>query len=250
MAVETKRAEELQILDSLYECGHNLPFSPFGSENYVACKWHPEFFEELISENARFLRAARLDIPNDRSPDEMRLQTVQEALLVDQCYEFLDNPLVIVNGGEERATSLYRALQSRLDENPPVEHCIRAEIYYPTARLANLVAKYLAYRAANETLPEHYRGITVDPIREKADREWNETDRARAKRDDEYTPSGVTVVGRRDVEYERLYCWFVGAVSHPAGSSTIGVELEDVVRWATSNDYERLASVCRGYKDE
>lgn len=136
------RRQELDILDSVYHLSDG-DFKPFYDKaNKLTNGSGSRFIATLIKEYQNSL-TAYAHIHTSPVRDE-QVEAVHGGIIAHETYASGDEPMVLVDGDREKARHLTKACSGLRSEIPPIAHCAKAELYYPTSLLADLTANYLA----------------------------------------------------------------------------------------------------------
>jgi len=205
VAVSAGRSDELDILDSIYTAADGYPFFPFRDKSHdLDHEEHTQLFETIIDDNIDRLKTTS-HLGNDGS-DQERVEAVQSAILVNE----LDatDTLVILDGNDDKADRFGRAISGISDSPPPIATCIQAELYYPTALLADLCASHLAYEIEH---PRHCSEVTPTAARAKQrfSHHWGQAYDAMVNSPEEVSTEMIEQ-RRADTVSARLNCWYQG----------------------------------------
>lgn len=262
VAVYVTRQQEMEILDSIYEYGRDERIRPF-IEKAADYDWSVssirQMFENVVSENHSYLRAVSHNADTNGNSDTQQIEAIHSAILVG---ELLDErrhdrvaghgtthqrpkPLVIVDGGKQSLDPFLDALTGVHNGEIAVTHCVKAELYYPQALLADLAANHLAhaieegtYSYANPTLP------TPVAKREKYDA-WTDGITGIKQRRGELDPVEMNQKWGETAQ-ERVCCWYDGVVAPGRNAERpITDSTNRVVQCMAKNGYERLAKRLR-----
>lgn len=236
VAVPATRDEEWTVLDSIYDASEDIDFRPFlHKSNDLQYDANTEFFESL-SRNAPVPVYATTHLGGDGSNPE-RVEAVQSALLVSELA--YSDTLVLVDGGEQKASAFASAISGIVSEVPPTTHCIRAEQYFPTALLADICASHLAHQitsvrdcvSVTPTAPE---------VKSEYDGKWGKAYSSLFDSQLSYDRASVPAKRGRSVR-ERIRCWYEGYVAVGNGEYPVTDSLTPVVHLAEKRGFKRLA---------
>lgn len=236
VAVPATRDEEWEVLDSIYSTAKHIDFKPFlDKANDLQYDANVGFIESM-SRNAPTEVLATTHFGRDGSDPE-RVEAVQSALLVSELAE--SDALVLVDGGRSKATAFTRAMTGVTSTVPATTHCIRAELYFPTALLADICASYLAH-----TITRPSDCATVTPVAPESKREyddkWGKAYSALYENEVAYDRTAVPTRRGRSVS-ERIRCWYDGRVATVDGEPPMTDSLAPIVQFAKKNGFQRLA---------
>lgn len=243
VAVSATREAEPTILAEFYNHGRQIDFKPFYEKaNNFEHEDQRQFCEDVIRTQASRLVAFAHRRGQDGNANTQQIEAVHSAIHVDRLLTARDDdPLVIVDGNEQKATPFVKALSGLRTDLPPVAHCLQSEIYYPTALLADIASNYLA----NSFERGHFD--QEDPLlpapRAKVDRatEWGQAFSAMYRNGIEYTPPELHSMRGESVR-ERICCWYEGAVaSDGSAERPLSDSLNPVVRALRRDGFDELA---------
>lgn len=236
VAVSATRAEEWEVLDSIYDAAEGIGFRPFlHKANDLQYDANVEFFESLCHDVPVEVLATT-HLGRDGSDPE-RVEAVQSALLVSEIAT--PETVVLVDGGEAKASAFTRAISGVVHEPPPTTHCIRAEQYFPTSLLADICASHLAHRI---TSPQDCTTVTPSAPEAKSryDGAWGKAYSSLFETTANYQRTPVQTKRGRSVR-ERVRCWYDGTVAVGDGEYPMTDSLTPVVNVAKERGFERLA---------
>lgn len=241
VAVETQsRVTELEILDTIISAAEGTDFGPFRDkpdeiENDAAYR---EMARNVVESNQSYLTATT-HLGWDGS-DQESVETVQSAVLYDA--HVSGDPLVLLDGGREKADKFHRAV-ANLDTDPEVvATSVRAEQYQVTALLADIVARHLAGRIDSV---DDCRRCAVEAPRTKSHYgpRWSRAYSSMQSVDTDPLTPEVRKYQTRRVR-ERIHCWhhgyLGGGTGRPESSST-----NPVANSAERHGYEGVAKWLR-----
>lgn len=236
VAVSADRADELEVLDSIYTAAEGHSFFPFRDKSHdLEYEESVGLFEEVIAANSHRLRATT-HLGRDGSDPE-RVEAVQSAVLTNQIG--IDDQLVILDGNEDKAERFGRAIIGLSENCPPITTCIQSEVYYPTSLLADLCASHLAYQIDH---PRHCSEVTPSaPItKEDFNHHWGPAYNAVVTSSDDVQTEPIEQQ-RAETVRTRMNCWFKGQMGggEPA---PYDVSVQPIVQYARRQGYEELAT--------
>jgi len=234
------REDELSILDSLYRVGSDAEFKPFYHKaSDFAFEEHRRFFESVVRDADEHLFAFRHQHQGTR--DTEQVEAVHAALTTHELDVAERDTLVLLDGGQPKGETFVRAYEGAAGELPAVVHCQRAELYYPTALLADLTANYLAHRFAQGVLVGEALPVSA-PFAKQVQPEWGAAYNGLYESDAEYKPESLPV-RRGERVRERVRCWYDGAVAtHGNASRPATDSINPVVHRLRDAEYEQVAT--------
>lgn len=262
VATYATRRQELEILDSIYEYGSHEGVRPF-IEKATDYDWSVPSAQRMITDvlraNRQHLRAVSHNSQVHGNSDTQQIEALHSAILVDEMLREVASdevagqeatgsppkPLVIVDGGEQTVKPFLNALDGIRAEQIPVTYCVKAELYYPPALLADFTANYLAH-AIEEGTYSYADPILPAPVAKETKRTgWNNGIEGIKQRRAGF--DSVDVKQRRgETARERVCCWFEGVVASGKGvARPMTDSINRVARHATERGYERLATRIR-----
>lgn len=236
VAVSATRTEEWEVLDSIYDAAECIDFRPFlHKANDLQYDAHVEFFESLCHD-APVELLATTHFGRDGSDPE-RVEAVQSALLVSEVAT--SGTLVLVDGGEAKASTFTRAISGVVPEPPPTTHCVRSEQYFPTALLADICASHLAHQITN---PRDCTTVTPSSPETKSryDGAWGRAYSSLFETNVNYERAPLPSRRGRSVR-ERVRCWYDGTVAAGDDEYPMTDSLTPVVNVAKERGFQRLA---------
>jgi len=236
VAVSADRADELDILDSIYTAAEGCAFFPFRDKSHdIAYEESAGLFEAAIDANSHRLEATA-HLGRDGSDPE-RVEAVQSAVLVEELG--VEDTLIILDGNEDKAERFGRAITGISDGCPPLATCIQSELYYPTSLLADLCASHLAYEIDH---PRHCSEVTPSaPItKENFNHYWGPAYNELVNSSDAIYTEPIEQ-RRAETVRTRMNCWFEGQMG---GGEPVQFDasVQPIVRHARNQGYEELAS--------
>lgn len=243
VAVHATRRQELAILDSIYEHSDELGFKPFYNKaNDFEYDSRREFSERIIEANRGKIAA----FAHDRGEGNTNLQQVEavhSAIHVNDYLVSESDPLVIIDGNEQKAVPFVEALSGLRTELPTVAHCLKSEYYYPNALLADLTASYLAHAIERGEYNYSDPILQVPFAKQARDDDWGKAFSGMFQNNLDYTPAELPT-HRGDTVRERVCCWYEGAVFPDQGAEPpFSDSLNPVVRALEDDGYEELAEI-------
>lgn len=262
VATYATRRQELEILDSIYEYGGHEGVRPF-IEKATDYDWSipptRQMVTDILRENRRHLRAVSHNSRVHGNSDTQQIEALHSAILVDEILrdgissEVLDQettttppePLIIVDGGEQALRPFLDAVDGIRHEKTPVTHCVKAELYYPSALLADFTANYLAH-AIDQGVYSYADPILPTPIAKETKRTaWNNAIEGIKRRRGRLDPVNVKQQ-RGETAQERVCCWYEGVVAPGRGTERPMTDsINRVAQHVTECGYERLATRIR-----
>lgn len=247
VAVHAHREQEPAILDSIYEHGAGIGFKPFYHKaNSFEHQVRRDFCEDLIRDQQHRITAFSHDLHLDGNTDTQQIEAVHSAIHVhDLLSRHTRNPLVIVDGNEQQATPLIKALSGLRSEVPVVAHCQQSESYYPTALLADLASSHLAHSIENQCGNPTDVVLSSPRAKQKRSSDWGTAFSATYANGAEYAPPELPSLRGESVR-ERVNCWYEGAVAQNGGNDRpLTDSLTPVVNALERNGYDDVASMLR-----
>ena len=236
VAAGANRTEELAILDSIYTAAEGYPFFPFRDKGHdLRYEDNISFFETVVQNNHQYLTATT-HLGQDGSDSE-RVEAVQSAVLADLIG--FDDKLIILDGNRDKAERFGRALAGISKIAPSIATCIQSELYYPSALLADLCARHLAYQIDH---PRHCSDITpTAPVtKKKFNNLWGS---AYHQMVNSSSPISTETIEQRRAETvpARMKCWFKGVMG---GGEPVRFEssVQPIVQYIQKEGYEELAT--------
>jgi hypothetical protein len=147
-----------------------------------------------------------------------QVEIVHSAIHVDDLLSQTGEPLVIVDGDEQRATPFVRALSALRSDLPTVGHCLQSEYCYPTALLADLTSNYLAHSIDRGEFDNSDPILPAPNAKRVRSVEWGQVFSSMYREGVDYTPPALQNL-RGDTVRERICCWYEGAVAMDGGAS-------------------------------
>jgi len=242
VAVATTREEEIDILDSFYENDEGLGLKPFYHKtNDFGYDDMEGFCGRVIEDNEDFVAAFVHDIGEDGNTNAHQIEAVHPALHVHETVSGSggNEPLVIVDGGANKAEPFFKAISGLRDDIPTIAHCLQSEYYYPNALLADVSAGYLAY-----TIEKGEQGV-VAPSRAKSEYsdKWGKAFSSLHDSRVVYSPPDAEGT-RGDTVKERIRCRYHGSLAlDPGSEKPMSDSLTPVVNSLRKNGYERVANI-------
>jgi len=236
VAVSADRADELEILDSIYTAAEGYSFFPFRDKSDdLEHERSVDLFERVIAANRHRLRATA-HLGADGSDPE-RVEAVQSAVLTREIGA--DDRLVILDGNEDKAERFGRAVSGISESCPPVVTCIQSELYYPTSLLADLCASHLAYQIDH---PRHCGEVTPSaPVtKEDFNHRWGPAYSTMITSTDSITTESIEQ-RRAETVRTRMNCWFEGQMG---GGEPVpyDVSVRPIAQYVREQGYEELAT--------
>ena len=244
VAVSAARADEPDILNSVYEFGENLNFKPFYDKaNDFEYEERREFSEDIIREHQHQIAAYSHDSELNDNADTQQIEAVHSAIHVNNLLQGNENPLVIVDGDDQKAKPFVRALSGLRPDPPTVTHCLQSEYYYPTALLADLASNYLAHSIEKGEFNWGNPIIPAPPAKTTMSDSWGPAFSAMYGNELEYEPAELNN-RRGETVRQRICCWHEGAVAMDAGSDPpMSSSLNPVVQALRREGYDELAAM-------
>jgi len=138
----------------VHAAAEGYPFFPFRDKSHdLTYEDSVGFFETVVQDNSQYLKATT-HLGRDGSDPE-RVEAAQSAVLAEQVG--VEDSLVILDGNEDKAERLGRAIMGISGSCLPMATCIQSELYYHTSLLADLCASHLAYQIDH---PRHCSEVT------------------------------------------------------------------------------------------
>ncbi|WP_128477695.1 hypothetical protein [Halorussus pelagicus] len=235
VAVPATRTEEWAVLDSLYTTS-KASFRPFlDKASDLQYDSNIDFFD-TVRRDAPVSVLTTTHLGKDGSNPE-RVEAVQSALLVSELTN--SETLVLVDGGKTKAEAFVKAIDGIVSEIPPTTHCIRAEQYFPTALLADILASHLAHQITDSSDCTAVTPPSPESKREYAD-EWGKAYSSLFQSQARYERTPVPTKRGRTVR-ERIRCWYEGYVAVGNGEYPMTDSLTPVVHSAEKRGFSRLA---------
>lgn len=261
VATYATRRQELEILDSIYEHGGHKGVRPF-IEKAADYDWSDssirQMFADILDANGRHLRAVSHNSRVHGNSDTQQIEAVHSAILVDEMLrEGISNevlgqdvdappePLIIVDGGEQSLQPFLDALSGLRPKSSAVTHCVKAELYYPSALLADFTANHLAH-AIEEGTYSYADPILPAPVAKETKRTaWSNGIEGIKQRRGRLEPVDVKQQ-RGETASERVCCWYEGVLAPGRSAERPATDsINRVARHVTEQGYERLATRIR-----
>ena len=244
VGVKTTRQGELDILETIYEYATENDFKPFYNKaNSLDPTADREFIGYLISEAQDHLAAYAHT--HEGSAQTQQVEAVHSAIIVNDIYASGEEPLVLVDGGGQKAKPFVRAYSGLRTASPSTAHCIKAELYYPAALLADLTANFMATRIANGTYDYSEPLLRAPLAKQTRSNEWGPAYSAFYSSNATYEPVALPH-HRGDTVRERIRCWFDGAVAPQNAPTPETDSITPIVNYARQNGYENVATILSG----
>lgn len=241
VAVHSSREAEWTILERMYEFGEDVGFKPFyhKSTNFP-CDHNQKFYSNLIHSNRHLLTAYQHDKTVHGNQNEEQIEATHTAMLVDDLNEDGDS-LVIIDGNEQRARPFVKAFSGLRADSPPVTHCIQSERYYPSALLADMTARYLAYKLHSGTY-DYSNPILRTPPAKLDQNRWGKASSGLYQSRKDYASVGEVSRTGQTVK-ERIRCWYDGAVAPDRGAQRpLSDSIAKVVNYGRKTGHDRVAT--------
>lgn len=242
VGVQTTRREELAILDAVYE--HADGFKPFYNKaNSLSRSREKEFIQTLIDDTQEYIVAYQH--LHEGNAQTQQVEAVHGAVIVDDIYASGEEPLILIDGDEQKAKPFLRATSGIRPSLPPTAHCIKAELYYPAALLADLTANFMASRIADGGYDYSDPLLRVPPAKQTRGDVWGRAFSAFYDNNITYDP--VALPHRRgETVRERIRCWFDGAVAPGEAPVPETDSVTPIVNYARKNGYDNVATMLSG----
>lgn len=244
VGVQTTRQDELEILETIYQYAAENGFKPFYDKaNSLTREDDRAFIKGLI--NASRDHLIGYSHFHDGNAQTQQVEAVHGAIIVGDIYASGEKPLVLIDGGEQKAKPFLRAYSGLQPSLPPTAHCIKAELYYPAALLADLTANFMAARIARETYDYSDPLLRTPPAKQTRSAEWGPAYSAFYNNEISYDPVGLPHY-RGETVRERIRCWFDGAVAPETASTPETDSISPIINYARENGYDTVATVLSG----
>ncbi len=226
VAVElTERDEEFQLLDRLSAIARQESVSEFklfsNKARNIGIEENQAFFERVIKSYRGKLRCYH-HIQKSRETQH-EIEAVHTALLVDSVLDPYEDCVTIIDGGEQKAKPVVKALSGLRDAIPSVTHCLKSETYYPQSLLADLVASYLSYRVHRGEYNYSNPLLRAPHAQHSGDR-WGEAFSAMKRQSEQYRVLDLAEL-QGNSPSQRVQCWYQGGMARkdaePPSSSSI-----------------------------
>lgn len=240
VGVEMTRSEELELLDTLCASVDDEVFKPFyDKSNSLDRSTDSTFVEDLLAGWQDHTVA--YSHFHEGNAQTQQVEAVHGAIIVDDIYSSGEEPLVLVDGGENKAKPFLLASAGLWPSLPPTAHCVQAELYYPAALLADLTANFVAARMADDAYDYSSPLLRAPSAEHVRSDKWGQAYSSFYSADLSYDP--VPLPHRRgETVKERICCWFNGAVAPGEAPPPDTDSISPVINYARTNGFTSIAA--------
>lgn len=237
VAVElADRFEELRLIEEMSEVARRENVTDFKLFSHKASDIdidNDSFFEQIIDKRRESLVGFHHVQRGNETQHEV--EAVHTALLIDSLLDPLEDRVIIIDGGRQKANPAVHALFGLREAIPSITHCIRSELYYPQNLLADLTASYLSH--AIETATYDYADpLLRTPYAERTEQRWGAAFSALKRRTGTYRSVDLTQL-RGNSPRERAQCWFQGGMAHSGARQPTTNSITPIIRVADKHGF-------------